>query len=93
MSEFHYLLTIAVLVISNLFTLALLMRARGAGAKLSTLPTIEEYTAAFPDSVDHRHEVRCRHCGSTSIQVAWVAFNQGRNVHTCRHCGTPLYRS
>jgi hypothetical protein len=93
MSETGFLTAIGALVITNLVTLILLMRARGTGAKLSALPTIEEYTAAFPGSVDHRREVRCRHCGSTSIQVQWVAFNQGRNVHTCRHCGTPLYRS
>ncbi len=86
-------LTIAALLASNLFTLMLWLRARGVGAKLSDLPTIEDYTAAFPGSVDHRREIRCRHCGSTSIQVEWVAFNQGRNIHTCRHCGTPLYRS
>lgn len=84
---------IAALVITNLVTLLLLVRLRGTGAKLRALPTIDEYIAAFPDSVDHRHEVRCRRCGSTSIQVQWVAFDQGRNVHTCRHCGTPLYRS
>jgi hypothetical protein len=86
-------LAIVALVLTNMLTLLLWMRARGTGTKLSALPTIEEYTAAFPGSVDHRREVRCRHCGSTSIQVEWVAFNQGRNVHTCRHCGTPLYRS
>jgi hypothetical protein len=93
MSEFGYWMAILALVATNLITLALLMRLRGSGTKSLALPTIEEYTAAFPGSVDHRRETRCRHCGSTSIQVEWVAFNQGRNVHTCRHCGTPLYRS
>lgn len=93
MANLGFWLTIAALLVSNLVTLMLWLRARGAGPKLGDLPTIEDYTAAFPGSVDHRREIRCRHCGSTSIQVAWVAFNQGRNIHTCRHCGTPLYRS
>ena len=81
---------IAVLVLTNLVTLALLLRGRGAGVRL---PSLAEYRVQFPQAIDHKGEIRCHRCSSTSIHMSWKAFNRGINIHTCNHCGTRLYRT
>ncbi len=93
MTNLGFWIVIALLVGTNIVTLIQLQKKTGGKKSNAALPTVEEYRAAFPGSVDHQHEIRCRHCGSTSIHVEWVAFNQGLNTHSCRHCGQSLYRS
>ena len=70
-------LIIGVLVLSNLLTLAMLLRHKGA---LSTLPSFDTYVT--------RHGMP-REQGSTRCYKG----GKGLNMHSCRHCGTRLYRS
>lgn len=80
---------IAALILSNLLTLALLLlRSRDR----LLLPSFEDYVRRHSCSPE-QGSTRCWKCGSTSIHVDWKGFARGTNVHSCRHCGTRLYRS
>lgn len=84
-----YLIIIIVLAVTNLVTAGILLRRK---ADRVLLPNFDEYVRKH-GCASEQGSTRCWKCGSTSIHVDWKGYGRGVNVHSCRHCGTRLYRS
>jgi hypothetical protein len=78
------------LAASNLICLAVIVLWHPP--RVTALPTFDDYVVKHACPKE-QGSTRCYKCGSTSIYVDWQAFGKGINVHSCRHCGTKLYRS
>jgi hypothetical protein len=70
----------------------IMVRTKRAESDFLKIPTREEYLAAHPDCLPKPGRLLCHLCRSEGVYMRSSAQGFG-NIHQCRSCGAPLYRS